>query len=123
MLLGSTIEGIQAKPGSSGPSPESELSSGRFVERQNVLDQSDNLGPLNGYFGVDWEDPHQVMEGMGGAISWYGAWALDHPNRDAIMDAVFSDLRPSVLRVRNTFQQGNDHGGDGGQTSAQLMKV
>lgn len=48
---------------------------------------------------------------------------MAHPNKNAIMDAVFTELRPSVVRIRNTFGQGSDDGGDGGQTSDQLMKV
>lgn len=62
------------------------------------------------------------MEGMGGSITWYGGWALAHPARNEIFDAVFNDLRPSILRVRNTFGQGSDDDGEGGQTTAQLME-
>lgn len=89
----------------------------------DVLSQSETLGPGFGSFRIDWDNgARQVMDGFGGGITWYGSWAVAHPNRDAIFDTVFSELKPSVLRIRNTFGQGTDEGGLGGQTTAELME-
>lgn len=87
-----------------------------------VLTQDHIDGSVEGYVGVDWEQPRQVMEGMGFSITWYGNWLVAHPNAPAILDHVFKDMRPSVVRLRNTFGQGNDQGGVGYQTTKELME-
>lgn len=61
------------------------------------------------------------MEGIGGCISWYGNWLLAHPESDPILDHVFKDLKPSVLRLRNTYHQGSEYGGPPWQTSEELL--
>lgn len=47
---------------------------------------------------------------------------MAHPNASVIFDHVFKDMRPSVIRVRNTYGQGKDEGGVGYQTTAELME-
>lgn len=62
------------------------------------------------------------MEGIGGCISWYGNWLLAHPQGEQILNHVFYDLKPSVLRLRNTYHQGSDFGGPSWQTSQELLE-
>jgi glucuronoarabinoxylan endo-1,4-beta-xylanase len=43
------------------------------------------------------------MVGFGGSMAYYTNWVYDHPNRDLIYRTIFRELRPSLLRFRNTF--------------------
>lgn len=87
---------------------------------EGVLSQVPGRGNA-GYVGVDWDSRAQVMEGVGGSVTWYGNHAVAHPARKEILDAVFAELRPSVLRLRNCWRQGSDDDGDGAQTTTELM--
>lgn len=47
---------------------------------------------------------------------------LDHPRKEEILDHIFIDLQPSVLRLRNTYNQGSEFGGPSWQTTAELLE-
>jgi O-glycosyl hydrolase len=36
-------------------------------------------------------------------MAYYGNWVTNHPNKDQIYDAIFGELRPTALRLRNTY--------------------
>lgn len=89
-------------------------------DARDVLSQTPGRG-TEGSVDVDWNGRAQVMEGVGGSVTWYANHAFAHPAREKIMDAVFSELRPSVLRLRNAWRQGSDDGGEPGQTTKQMV--
>lgn len=53
---------------------------------------------------ITWSgNTQQTMEGLGGSIVFYTGWSTQHPNKEAIYDAVFSELQPTILRLRNSW--------------------
>lgn len=49
----------------------------------------------------------QTMEGMGGSMVFYTNWLTFHPNKNAIYKAIYSELQPSILRLRNSWDSPN----------------
>lgn len=52
---------------------------------------------------LDFSHTHEDIIGLGGSMAYYTNWVKHHPSHDAIYDALFTGLRPSLLRFRNTF--------------------
>lgn len=61
--------------------------------------------PSSGRITIDVAERYQVIEGFGGSLAFFQNWVSEHPNAAAIYDAMFTELRPSVLRLRNSFEQ------------------
>lgn len=61
--------------------------------------------PASGRIVMNVSTKHQVMEGFGGSLAFFQNWVSEHPNASEIYDAMFTDLRLSVLRLRNSFEQ------------------
>lgn len=52
---------------------------------------------------------YQVMQGFGASVAFYANWLTEHPQHDAIYQALFADLGLQILRVGNWYQ--NSGGG------------
>lgn len=64
-----------------------------------------------GYADLDWKLRRQVKEGVAKSVTSYANHAVVHPAREEISDAVFAELRQSVLRLRNCWHQGSNDAG------------
>lgn len=63
--------------------------------------------PRSGKLTINMQNKRQHMYGIGGSLAFFTNWVTDHPNAELIYDAIFSELRPSVLRMRNSYNQPN----------------
>lgn len=59
---------------------------------------------------------YQTIDGFGGSIAFFGNWITNHEYKTDIYDLLFSELKPSVLRLRNHYDTDNEF-----QTSSELM--
>lgn len=48
----------------------------------------------------------QTIEGFGASAGYYQEWLAAHPERTAILQALFGELRLEFLRLRNTYEPG-----------------
>lgn len=51
----------------------------------------------------DFSNTHERITAMGGSMAYYQNWVTNHPNKEKIYAALFGQLRPALLRFRNTF--------------------
>ena len=52
---------------------------------------------------VDINTTYQTMDGFGGGITWYNGTLHDSPQKQAICDALFTDLDLDIVRIRNAY--------------------
>jgi O-glycosyl hydrolase len=55
---------------------------------------------------VDPSVTHQTWEGFGSGFTWYSDWMVGNEHAEEAYDRMFSDLRLTNLRFRNTYQYG-----------------
>lgn len=63
--------------------------------------------PRKGVLTLHARERRQDMEGIGASLSYFGDFVAKHPRRKQIYDALFRELAPSVLRLRNSFRLPN----------------
>lgn len=61
---------------------------------------------------------YQTIDGIGASIVYFGNWITFHPNKGEIFDLLFTELKPSVLRIRNHYNSENEF-----QNSEELMST
>lgn len=64
---------------------------------------------VSGQLTVNVMEKKQHMFGIGGSLAFFTNFITEHPNANLIYDAIFSELRPSVLRLRNSYDQPNQY--------------
>lgn len=77
----------------------------RGVRGPPIFIPFDENTPSSGRITIDVNTKYQVIEGFGGSLAFFQNWVSDHPNASDIYDAIFTELRPSVLRLRNSYDQ------------------
>jgi glucuronoarabinoxylan endo-1,4-beta-xylanase len=66
------------------------------TSKRNEADESSGIT-------LDCSKKYQTIVGFGGSMAYYTNWVYDHPNRDLIYSTIYSELRPSLIRFRNTY--------------------
>lgn len=54
-------------------------------------------------YAFDLEDKQQVIDGFGGAFTWYADRVFSTTNSAGLLDAAFSDAKLSILRFKNEY--------------------
>lgn len=66
-------------------------------------------------------NPHvrrQKIDGFGGSLAFFTNYITFHPRKAEIYDLLYNELRPTVLRLRNSWEQPNEH-----QTVDEILQV
>jgi hypothetical protein len=77
----------------------------RGVRGPPIFVSLDEATPAVGRITLDTTTKYQTIEGFGGSLAFFQNWVSEHPNAAEIYDAIFTELRPSVLRLRNSYDQ------------------
>jgi len=51
----------------------------------------------------DLNEKHQVIDGFGGAFTWYSNMIFDTKNPNGLLDAAFTDAKMSIIRFKNEY--------------------
>ena len=87
----------KTEPGSEAPSGAPPEESGYAPEKDESALQ----------LTVDPSVTYQTWEGFGSGFTWYSDWMVNNVHAEEAYDLMFSDLRLTSLRFRNTYQYGS----------------
>lgn len=73
-------------------SPETEPDDGTVEVKEEYLQYS-----------FDLNEKHQVIDGFGGAFTWYADRVFSTTNSAGLLDAAFSDAKLSIIRFKNEY--------------------
>lgn len=85
------------------PAPETSDDDSQAQASEIEEDGDSKSGTLTINTGKDYLKQH--IFGFGGSLAFYTNFLVDHDNSEAIYDAIFGELRPSVIRIRNSYDQ------------------
>lgn len=78
-----------------------------FVDDEDDTECSENQVVRLGNVTMDISITHQRMEGIGASLVFYTNFLTFHPYKDEIYDAIFGEIKPTVLRMRNSWDSPN----------------
>lgn len=56
----------------------------------------------------------QTMEGIGASLVFYTNWITEHKHKQEIYDKIFGEMKPSILRMRNSWDSPSQYVFKGG---------